>query len=158
MKKCHINITCQAKDFDNTLKSAIKLAVDTTLEYIAAQEHFSLSILICDDEKIRTLNNTYRGLDSATDVLSFPSGERFPETNEVFLGDIVISYPTTIKQASENQHPVSHELSLLCVHGVLHLLGYDHTTQDDEKVMWQLQKSVLATIGINNYLSGGMSA
>jgi probable rRNA maturation factor len=76
---------------------------------------------------MRTLNHAWRGKDSTTDVLSFPLREgRFPHIQPAMLGDIVISIPVATRQADEAGHPLSVELERLLVHGLLHLLGYDH--------------------------------
>lgn len=158
MEKNKIHINCQIKNFDKTLVEMMKIAVITTLARFNEKEHYSLSILICDDDKIKTLNATYRGISSPTDVLSFPTYERLPGTDELYLGDIAISFPTTIRQARENQHPVSQELSLLCIHGVLHLLGYDHETQEEESKMWALQNEILTSLGMSTHVSGGLRA
>ena len=85
-----------------------------------------LSVLFCGDEKMRTLNRRYRGQDRSTDVLAFPAdgGE--------LLGDIVISVPYASRQARRRGEPVSREIERLLVHGLLHLNGYDHETDDGE--------------------------
>jgi probable rRNA maturation factor len=86
-----------------------------------------LSVLFIGDRAMRTLNRTWRGKDSTTDVLSFPLREgRFPNIQPEMLGDIVISLPVAARQAVEAGHPLSVELEQLLVHGLLHLLGYDH--------------------------------
>ncbi len=86
-----------------------------------------LSILFIGDRAMRTLNHTWRGKDSTTDVLSFPLREgRFPHIQPEMLGDIVISLPVAARQAAEAGHPLNVELERLLVHGLLHLLGYDH--------------------------------
>jgi probable rRNA maturation factor len=86
-----------------------------------------LSILFIGDRAMRTLNRTWRGKDSTTDVLSFPLREgRFPNIQPEMLGDIVISLPVAARQAVEAGHPLSVELEQLLIHGLLHLLGYDH--------------------------------
>lgn len=92
-----------------------------------------LSILITGDEEIRSLNSAYRGLDRSTDVLSFSQleGEEIPGEGDL-LGDIVISLDTAVRQADEYGHSVEEEMNRLLVHGVLHLLGYDHEKGDAE--------------------------
>ena len=115
-----------------------------------------LSISITDDETVRHLNNQYRGVDAPTDVLSFTndleSGARnddFVVTPELadqeaaFLGDIIIALPYTMRQAEHYDNSVNAELRLLIVHGLLHLLGYDHDTQEAESSMWEAQTAVL---------------
>lgn len=91
-----------------------------------------LSILITDDEEIWSLNHTYRGVDRPTDVLSFSQLEgEGPGTAPQLLGDVVISSETAQKQALELEHPVQVEMKRLLVHGVLHLLGFDHEKDEE---------------------------
>ncbi|MDF1536403.1 MAG: rRNA maturation RNase YbeY [bacterium] len=94
-----------------------------------------LSILVTDDEEIRSLNRAYRGIDSPTDVLSFSQseGEEIPGGSGL-LGDIVISLDSAVCQAVEIGHPVGEEMRRLLVHGVLHLIGYDHVKGGEESV------------------------
>jgi len=96
--------------------------------------------LVCDDE-IRELNREYRGIDKSTDVLSFEMGGEL-------LGDIIISLPTAIRQAEEYNHSAEREIAFLTVHGLLHLLGYDHMNKKDEKVMLEKQEEILNKLGI----------
>ncbi len=112
------------------------------LEGVPAGE---LTIVITDAERVRELNRTYRGVDAPTDVLSFPmQGEPLPEEASVpYLGDVVIAYPVAEQQARELGHSPQEELRLLVVHGVLHLLGYDHATPEEEARMWARQEAVL---------------
>jgi rRNA maturation RNase YbeY len=100
----------------------------------------SLSVLLCGDRRMRALNREWRGLDLPTDVLSFPSGE------QGFLGDVVIDVPYAARQARRRGHAVSREVRILLAHGLLHLLGYDHET--DDGTMFRLQRRlVLAAFG-----------
>ena len=103
------------------------------------------SITFIDDEKMREMNYQYRNIDNTTDVLSFAlndSEDNFDEQINV-LGDIFISIPRMKKQAEEYGHSEKRELSFLTIHGLLHLLGYDHMNKDDEEVMFSLQEEVL---------------
>ena len=96
------------------------------------------------------MNLKYRGVDRTTDVLSFAlndAEDNFEQEIEA-LGDIFISIPKAIEQATEYGHSVKRELSFLTIHGLLHLLGYDHMNKDDEAVMFGLQKEVLENAGI----------
>ena len=101
----------------------------------------SISLMFTDDAGIQSLNNAYRKLDAPTDVLSFPSGEK------IFLGDIAISLPCAERQAQEYGHGLDREVAFLVVHGMLHLLGYDHQTQDDETAMRARQREILMKAG-----------
>lgn len=107
-----------------------------------------LSILLTDDPTLQELNQQFMGIDAPTDVLSFPAEEIDPETNRPYLGDIAISYARAFAQAQAGGHSVAHELQLLTVHGVLHLLGYDHAEPEEKTRMWQAQSSVLAALGV----------
>jgi probable rRNA maturation factor len=129
---------------DRTIKAILQKAVKTAL----ADQAADLSIVISDDELIQTLNNEYRKVDKPTDVLSFPSDETNPESGIRYLGDIIISLPRATAQAAEANHPVAEELSMLAIHGVLHLLGYDHQTDAEKKSMWDKQAELLRLMGI----------
>lgn len=107
-------------------------------------------VTLTGDEHLREYNRRYRGLDEPTDVLAFaaqekPSDQRFqaPPGTEHWLGDIVISLPRARRQAREAGHPVNDEVRLLAVHGLLHLLGYDHAEADQERTMTALTNRIL---------------
>ncbi|MBN2044117.1 MAG: rRNA maturation RNase YbeY [Anaerolineales bacterium] len=108
----------------------------------------ALSLRITTDEEIQQLNKKYLGKDAPTDVLSFPISFEDPETGAPYLGDIVISLPTATRQAESSGHAASEEIKLLLVHGILHLLGYDHTTPEDKSQMWALQNQILTQLDI----------
>jgi probable rRNA maturation factor len=108
------------------------------LSKAGAKRRLSLSILFCGDARMRGLNREWLGMDLPTDVLSFPSGEKD------FLGDIVIDVPYAARQARARGHSPARELRILLAHGLLHLLGYDHET--DDGTMFRLQRRlILAT-------------
>ncbi|GAB4500321.1 MAG: rRNA maturation RNase YbeY [Anaerolineales bacterium] len=111
-------------------------------------ETADLSILLADDPTLHELNLQFMGVDAPTDVLSFPADEIDPETNRPYLGDIAISYARAFAQAQAGGHSVAHELQLLTVHGVLHLLGYDHAEPEEKARMWQAQSHILAALGV----------
>ena len=95
-----------------------------------------LSILLCDDDTIRLLNQRYRKRDAPTDVLAFPMrDETGPESPYELLGDVVISVPTAVRQAQERDRTIIAEVTFLLAHGLLHLLGYDHATPQEEREM-----------------------
>ena len=97
-------------------------------------ENQELSVLLADDKKIRTLNKQYRGQDRATDVLSFSQNEEEEENkpNSHLLGDVVISTVTAKRQAAEHGLTLEEEIVLLLIHGILHLLGFDHERSNEE--------------------------
>ncbi|MBT9282976.1 rRNA maturation RNase YbeY [Hydrogenibacillus sp. N12] len=101
-----------------------------------------VSIVLTDDAEIHRLNRTFRGVDRPTDVLSFPMEE--PE----LLGDIVVSIPRARAQAEEYGHSFERELFFLLVHGFYHLLGYDHETEDEARVMFAKQEALLQAFGL----------
>ena len=107
-----------------------------------------LSIVLTDDAQLRQLNRDYLGVDAPTDVLSFPSAETDPETDAVYLGDILISVPRAREQAGAAGHPLEAEVQLLVVHGALHLLGHDHAEAEDKSRMWAAQAAILESIGL----------
>lgn len=106
-----------------------------------------LSVVLCDDAFIHPLNLQYRGKDKPTDVLSFSQreGEEADEDDPV-LGDVVISLETAATQAAERGHGLDHEARVLLVHGVLHLLGYDHEQDDEAEEMEALERDLLAEL------------
>lgn len=108
------------------------------------------NIIIVDEEKIQELNKTYRGKDSVTDVISFAleDDDTFVTTDFRVLGDIYICLKRAKEQSIEYGHSLLRELSFLTVHGLLHLLGYDHMEKEDEKVMFELQERILDEYGI----------
>jgi len=108
-----------------------------------------LSIVLTDDAAMRTLNRRWRGKNRPTNVLSFPSGESDPQRGKPrHLGDIVIAYETTAREAIGESKPFAHHLAHLTVHGFLHLLGYDHDKDDDAEKMERLERTILKRIGI----------
>jgi probable rRNA maturation factor len=101
----------------------------------------SVAVRITGDEELRRLNNDYAGKDAVTDVLSFAgSGDH--------VGDLAISWPMAVRQAAQYGHPALTECGLLCVHGLLHLLGWDHTTAAEHKEMTRLTVAALELSGL----------
>ena len=118
----------------------------------AALKHRSaagdLSVILTGDARLQQLNRDYLGIDAPTDVLSFPASEMDPETSALYLGDVLISISRARRQARMAGHPLEAELQLLVVHGVLHLLGYDHAEPEDKKKMWAVQGQALESLGL----------
>jgi probable rRNA maturation factor len=107
-----------------------------------------LSILLCNDETIRALNRRYRKKSKATDVLAFSMQEGpGPASHPGLLGDVVISLPTATRQAAEHDRPIIQEVTLLLAHGLLHLLGYDHANEREEREMKARTEDLLAAVG-----------
>jgi probable rRNA maturation factor len=116
-------------------------------------------VSLVDDARIQELNRDYRDKDAPTDVLSFAIQESdedepmilFAEEDDIPvepLGDVIISIPTAIRQAEEYGHSLERELAFLAVHGFLHLIGYDHLTEEEEKEMFGKQETILANLGL----------
>ncbi|MFQ3550203.1 MAG: rRNA maturation RNase YbeY [Armatimonadota bacterium] len=111
-------------------------------------ENIEVSILLCDDSYISELNYQYREVEGPTDVLSFSlieGDENFDIEDEKLLGDIVISVETAQRQANEAGHSLEKEIDTLLVHGILHLLGYDHCDENQEEELFTLQNKYLNT-------------
>jgi probable rRNA maturation factor len=139
------------------VKRNVSLPVDRSILLQAAQlalnssnipEQSNLTIVIGNDKFLQRLNRQYRQVDSPTDVLSFPSGEIDPDTNAPYLGDVIISLPRASEQAIAENHPLADELQLLVVHGILHLLGYDHIHPADKQKMQTAQDKILSQLGV----------
>ena len=109
-----------------------------------------MSVLLCNNEVIHQLNKEYRGIDRPTDVLSFALNEGDEIDVEVethLIGDLIISLERTAEQAEEYGHPFERELAYLTVHGCLHILGYDHMTDEDKAEMRREEEFVLGNLG-----------
>lgn len=105
------------------------------------------SVLLVDDAAIAALNETYRGVAGPTDVLAFPMAEgAFGDVSAELLGDVVISVETASRQAREAD--LDAELALLLIHGILHLVGFDHGTAAERRAMWRKQAELLAAAGL----------
>ena len=115
----------------------------------ASEASGDLTVVLSDDVRLQKLNRDYLGVDAPTDVLSFPASETDPETGARYLGDILISIPRADAQAKSAGHSLESELQLLVVHGVLHLLGYDHAEAKEKSKMWKVQAEVLERLGLS---------
>jgi len=131
---------------------------DTVLATLAAEKAVApleIDCLITDDATIHALNRRYRGIDRPTDVLAFaldeagPAGTVFPGTpgHPAGMGILVVSYPTALAQAAQNHVTIEDELRLLLVHGVLHILGYDHGGRADTLTMRRKEREILGLLG-----------
>jgi probable rRNA maturation factor len=136
-------------DAEAVIQRAIAAAAETVDADVADAE---LAVMLTDDSGIRTLNSNWRGVDKPTNVLSFPAlqpdGGRREDDAPRMLGDIAIAYQTMRGEADDEQKPFDHHLSHLAVHGFLHLIGYDHETDDDAEAMEILEREILAQLGI----------
>ncbi len=137
-----------APNFEEKVDSARLLALaDLALCRLGCRQGKGLTVLVTGDEEMGELNRRYRGVDSPTDVLSFSAGGEgefaVGPGGAGYLGDVVISYPRAEEQAREYGHMVAEELNLLLVHGILHLLGYDHQDEEGRRKMWEKQRELL---------------
>jgi probable rRNA maturation factor len=134
------------------IKLVSKKDLVSSLSLVAASlvpnEKVGIGILICSDLEIQQLNLRYRQMDQPTDVLSFGLEEINPESQDHYLGDIIISYETALKQSRLMSHTVLTEIQILLIHGFLHLLGYDHETEAKKREMWQKQFEAINLLGI----------
>jgi len=111
-----------------------------------------LGVVIADDATVRELNRRFLGIDEPTDVLSFGLGAQggrlfaLPPGEAASLGEVIISCPTAVRQAEEQGHSVQAEVAHLLVHGILHLLGYDHQGAEDERLMRRREEALLAAV------------
>jgi probable rRNA maturation factor len=128
----------------------VERAAHEALVHQATPEPVDLTIVLSDDPQLQQLNLEYLGIDSPTDVLSFPAGETDPETGDLYLGDIIISVPKAALQATAAGHEMEQEVQLLVVHGVLHLLGHDHGEMEEKARMWKAQGEILEKLGLSN--------
>ena len=129
----------------------VKRLVRLVLEAEGVAPPYEVSLVFTDSETVRKLNRDYRGVNRATDVLAFymlphsKSNPQFvvPPDGITHLGEVVISYPKAVAQAKAQRHSVEKELALLVIHGILHLLGYDHEEREEERRMRQREKELL---------------
>ena len=144
-----ILITVQEKFRKLIADQIIYSAAEAVLLEAEVPDSPSLLIRITDDEELQELNVSYRGIDKPTDVLSFPADFMDPDLEGRYLGDVVISLSRAEEQAQNRGHKVEAELQLLTVHGVLHLLGYDHGDKKEKEEMWSLQSCILERLGLD---------
>ncbi len=146
MIKIYFEYDCEPipKIYETLMKRVIRKAVSEQYP----NHRFEVNVTVCGDEAIHKLNRDYRGVDRPTDVLSFPFFDF--DTPEIFtlLGDIVISRDTAYRQAEEYGHSPKREFCFLAAHSALHLLGYDHETEEERAVMEAKQNEILDSLGI----------
>jgi len=143
MHSIHIQID---EDFSGDVAAkALREAARAALKHQAASPG-ALSIAVSGDEALQNLNRQFLGHDDPTDVLSFPSESDDPDEAGRYFGDLAISYPRARTQAIAGGHSLEAELQLLTVHGVLHLLGHDHATENEKVIMWQAQAEILKVL------------
>ena len=154
----------QEKEIPFDFEQLINKIIPYTLQREQCPYEAEVSVVITDDDVIRETNREFRDLDKSTDVLSFPmctyqvpgdfdeleeQDVFHPESGELLLGDIMISYDHVQKQAVEYGHSEVREFAFLTVHSMLHLFGYDHETEEERAVMEEKQREILEELGIN---------
>ncbi|ONI43244.1 rRNA maturation RNase YbeY [Candidatus Epulonipiscium fishelsonii] len=151
----YINLEDTQDFLDKDLLLSIEDVISMTLEFEQAPNECEVSLTIVDKDEIQQINKEYRSIDKVTDVLSFPQLEisttgklSWPDNlgENIILGDIVLCFPKAIDQAKEYGHTLKREVCFLIVHSMLHLLGYDHIKEEDEKQMLQKQNEILINI------------
>ncbi|WP_201779720.1 rRNA maturation RNase YbeY [Oxobacter pfennigii] len=140
------------------IEKLIKKVAKKAIEYEGVNSNPQISVILVDNKEIKEINRVYRKIDSATDVLSFPqidypadleNKENIdPDTGELVLGDIAISLERAYEQSKEYNHTFEREVAFLTVHGVLHLLGYDHETEEERNIMRVKEEEILGMLGI----------
>jgi probable rRNA maturation factor len=134
---------------DKVEADSLERAAVQTLTHEGLSASSGISIVVTDDAQLQNLNRQFLGIEAPTDVLSFPAGFTDPDTGAPYLGDVIVSFPRSEAQASAAEHTVKDELQLLVVHGVLHLLGYDHLEKEDKARMWAVQEEILEELGVS---------
>ena len=131
----------------NEYETRFQEIFNKTRNVLKIDKDYEISIILVDAEEIHQINRDYRNIDRPTDVISFAlkdsDDEFFIDEVDLELGDIFINIEAVVNQAKEYGHSECREISFLCTHGILHLLGYDHMNEEDEKVMFGLQDVIL---------------
>ena len=154
-------------EISEELIEKIKDIILECLDYEDYDDNYEVSLSFVDNKEIHELNKEYRGIDRATDVLSFPMldypnkkffkdfyidynfDETFLDGDELVLGDIVLSLERALEQSEEYNHSYKREVSYLVVHSILHLLGYDHMEEDDKAIMRKREEELLGELKIS---------
>jgi probable rRNA maturation factor len=145
----HLVLVTAVEAFERFVESEDLRRIATAVLEAEGVAEAELGVLVTDDEAIRRLNAEYAGEDEPTDVLAFSlrEGEEFVSPDDLTrLGEVIISYPTASRQAAETARGVDDEIAHLLVHGILHLLGYDHAEAEEERVMRVRTEELLASL------------
>ena len=138
---------------EERFSAIIEKVAGEVFESEGIQVNAEISVSFVDNEEIRRINKKFRKIDRETDVLSFPildfSEKHDFDSNTFYeLGDIIISYEKALSQAESYNHSIEREIAFLSVHSMLHLLGYDHMTEEEEKLMFAKQEDILSKLNI----------
>ena len=130
--------------------------IEVTLQRLKIDKEYDMSVSFIDDKQIKEMNRDYRNIDKSTDVISFAMLDSQDIVNQdesdLDLGDIFISVETAKEQALRLNQSTNREILFLFIHGLLHLLGYDHLVLEDERVMFKLQEEILNEVNFENSL------
>lgn len=138
-------------NFENNYEQDFTAIIEQALKTLGIEDDVEVSCVLVDDERIHEINREYRHIDRSTDVISFAMEDNdqfYVEGMPRTLGDIFISVDHAKKQAEEYGHSLRREMCFLFTHGILHLLGYDHMTDEQEKEMFGLQDQILGALSI----------
>ncbi len=145
------------KEISEDLQERLKRALDAGLELESVHGPVEVTITFVNPSEIRKMNDEYRGVDSVTDVLSFPVYTaleeiwEYPEELPLLIGDIVINPERALEQAEEFGQSQDDEIEYLAIHSLMHLLGYDHMMEDEKSIMRDHEKQVLRKIGAEEF-------
>ena len=150
-------MTVNYNNFEENEQKLVDLVYNVAMRELNVPENMSLNLVMVEANEIKDLNKQFRQIDKVTDVLSFPMLDRLDELEneidaelgDVNIGDIYICRERAKEQAVEYGHGYGRELCFLAVHGLLHLLGYDHILEEEEKEMFELQEEILQKANIN---------
>jgi probable rRNA maturation factor len=156
-----IDVIVEASTWDADAEAAARRALAEAATALGADfRNHAVALLLTDDAAVRRLNAQWRGIDKPTNVLSFPpaDGSVAPDGAKS-LGDIAIAYETTAREAQAEEKPFADHLAHLCVHGFLHLMGYDHESEAQAETMENLERVILARLGVPDpYLAHAIRA
>lgn len=141
----------EVENFENNYEQDFTAIIEQALKTLGIEDDVEVSCVLVDDERIHEINREYRHIDCSTDVISFAMEDNdqfYVEGMPRTLGDIFISVDHAKKQAEEYGHSLRREMCFLFTHGILHLLGYDHMTDEQEKEMFGLQDQILGALSI----------
>mgnify|MGYP002677272569 FL=1 len=141
----------EVENFENNYEEDFTAIIEQALKTLGIEDDVEVSCVLVDDERIHEINREYRHIDRSTDVISFAMEDNdqfYVEGMPRTLGDIFISVDHAKKQAEEYGHSLRREMCFLFTHGILHLLGYDHMTDEQEKEMFGLQDQILGALSI----------
>lgn len=141
----------EVENFENNYEQDFTAIIEQALKTLGIEDDVEVSCVLVDDERIHEINREYRHIDRSTDVISFAMEDNdqfYVEGMPRTLGDIFISVDHAKKQAEEYGHSLRREMCFLFTHGILHLLGYDHMTDEQEKEMFGLQDQILGVLNI----------